>query len=107
MDGRPKSAAESARRLTECQSSGHRLHNCLGVSRWSFAGAQQAEITLRHGDTIVLCSDGLTDYLGSVEALAELAAPCVGPADLANDLVNHALACGGHYNVTVVCVMVD
>lgn len=93
-------------RLTERQSRGHRLDNCLGVSRWSFQGAQHAQIELQVGDVIVLASDGFTDYLPTTQQLTTLVRPTETAGMIAVQLVAHALAGGGHDNVTVVCVKV-
>lgn len=49
---------------------------------------------------LLLCSDGLWNYLSEPEALA---APATGaaPADAARELVDFALRCGGNDNITV------
>jgi serine/threonine protein phosphatase PrpC len=54
---------------------------------------------------VVVCSDGLFTYLDEPEALAA-AAPeaATDPARTARDLVEHALASGGHDNTTVVII---
>lgn len=96
----------TAQRLTEDQSSGHALHNCLGVSRETFQGAQYVEISLQLGDRIVLCTDGLTNYLPDPQVLATLSQGR-SLSDFAQALIDHALRGGGQDNVTVVCLEVN
>lgn len=90
-------------RLTEDQSVGHRLLNCLGNRPGSFKGAQHVEVALFPGDVIVLATDGLTNYLATPQELARIA---MGNTvrSFADALVKHALDSGGHDNVTVIVV---
>lgn len=58
---------------------------------------------------LVLCSDGLWNYLERPDDLAEVVeaiGPTAGPAELARELVTYALDSGGHDNVTVLCIPV-
>jgi protein phosphatase len=59
---------------------------------------------LQSGDLFLICSDGLTDPLDDTK-LAELCGK-FDPADLAEGLVQAALAAGGEDNITVVVVAV-
>lgn len=59
---------------------------------------------LEPGDLFLLCSDGLTDPLEDLR-IAELCR-ATHPSDLAETLVNQALAAGGEDNVTVVTARV-
>lgn len=58
------------------------------------------------GDRMVLCSDGLADYIPSPAWLAEQVSMRT-VEDLPDDLVSFALEAGGHDNVTVVAVEVE
>ncbi|MDN5858657.1 MAG: protein phosphatase 2C domain-containing protein [Pseudonocardia sp.] len=54
---------------------------------------------------LLLCSDGLWNYLPDASALAGAAyATGVGPHDVAAELTRYALDCGGHDNITVVAI---
>lgn len=55
------------------------------------------------GDTILVCSDGLTGELPDSE-IAEILGDAATPADAAEALVDAALALGAHDNVTVIVV---
>lgn len=59
---------------------------------------------LRPGETILLCSDGLTDMVNDRTISRILDAPAE-PAVTARRLVNAALVAGGHDNVSVVVAM--
>ena len=52
-------------------------------------------------DTLLLCSDGLTNMV-SDEKIAEITASAKDPAQAANELINAANAAGGTDNITVV-----
>ena len=63
-----------------------------------------------HAGHLVLCTDGLWNYLPSAGDLehAMTNAPGDGsPAATARSLVRHALASGGHDNVTVAVAAID
>jgi serine/threonine protein phosphatase PrpC len=55
---------------------------------------------------VLLCSDGLWNYLADAGALAALAGPAAiaAPLAAARTLVQYALECGGHDNITAVVV---
>jgi protein phosphatase len=57
--------------------------------------------TLDPDDTILLCSDGLTDMISDDEITAVLKS---SKSDPAKDLVEAALEAGGHDNITVVVI---
>ncbi len=59
--------------------------------------------SVRPGDRILLCSDGLTGMVADTEIL-ELLAGGEGPQETAEALVKAALAAGGEDNVTVVVI---
>ncbi|MEV6522122.1 protein phosphatase 2C domain-containing protein [Longispora sp. NPDC051575] len=82
------------------------------ITRWlgADAGPVGARVVTRSPTgpgTLLLCSDGLWNYLPTAEALAARYADLTGPAvDRARALVGHALAAGGHDNITVVLLPV-
>jgi PPM family protein phosphatase len=82
----------------------HVLSQCLG--REDLNQVDINPIDLHSGDTLLLCSDGLTEEVTD-KAIAQLlnAAPTCDEA--ANALVEEAKTNGGHDNITVVLVAVD
>lgn len=62
------------------------------------------ELTMRLGDCILFCSDGLSNIITDQELL-EFAMLSPEPEMLCRDLMNEALARGARDNVTVVAVM--
>lgn len=85
----------------------HALTKCLGPLEVGNTLAQ-IEPAVRTRDLagpgrLVLCSDGFWNYYSSADDIARLvaSAPTATPAGIARWLVNHALAAGGHDNVTV------
>jgi len=84
----------------------HALTLFLGYpagAEYSFR-APAAKQTLKQGDTLLLCSDGLTDMLED-DTIASLL--CGAPAHAARALVDAALAAGGRDNVTALVVRVE
>jgi len=57
------------------------------------------------GDRFLLCSDGLSDHIPSEDWLSEHSSANI--EQLPDDLVDFALGCGGHDNITVIAVQVD
>lgn len=84
------------------------------ISAWLGADAEAVEPgirTLRPSGpgTLLLCTDGLTRYLDSAEDLRAAIAHVPGESGLlpaARELVHHALAAGGHDNVTALLLPV-
>jgi protein phosphatase len=67
-----------------------------------------SEIELEPGDTLLLCSDGLTTMLDDPEIEEHLLAMENGDLDRAcESLVSEANVRGGHDNVTVVLVQAE
>lgn len=62
--------------------------------------------TLRPGDTVLLCSDGLTEMVTD-EAIADLLRRCDDPQTCVDSLVDAALRAGGVDNITVVVLRVS
>jgi serine/threonine protein phosphatase PrpC len=80
------------------------LVNAIGVS--ADVGVEMAHVTLKRGDRILLCSDGLHDYFPVEEEIAQrISAEKVGES-LA-EMVELAKTRGGHDNITGVAVLVS
>lgn len=60
-------------------------------------------VTVTGPGLVLLCSDGLWNYVPAAQDLARL---CVGQdaASISRALVDYALSCGGHDNITVVLI---
>ncbi len=58
-------------------------------------------VELAYGDTILLCTDGLTQHLPAAQIAAVLSSP-FSAADCCDALINESLIAGGHDNITVV-----
>jgi serine/threonine protein phosphatase PrpC len=79
------------------------------ITRWLGPDAPDLDapvvtVALEPGDRLLLCSDGLWNYVETPEALAALIAeraPAASAAGLARTLVAYARDCGGHDNITV------
>lgn len=92
-----------AKRLTDDDALGHVLTAWLGAD----AGEVAARELIFRPDgpgTVLLCSDGLWNYLGEAHALAEYVRTSASPAAAAADLVRYANDQGGHDNITVAVV---
>ena len=107
---RDHSLVEELRELTPLSETQVRVHpqrnavtNVLGAGT---PVPSMAEIPLRKGDWILLCSDGLSGELRD-EAIAVVLASALSPADAAERLIAAALAAGGHDNVSAVIVKYD
>jgi serine/threonine protein phosphatase PrpC len=64
-------------------------------------------LALRHGDALLLCSDGLWDMLAPEEALASFLTPETGPLVTCRRMVEAANEAGGEDNITAVLVRVE
>jgi serine/threonine protein phosphatase PrpC len=79
------------------------LVNAIGVS--ADVGVEMAHVTLRRGDRLLLCSDGLHDYFPMEEEIAER----IGgekPGKALEEMVELAKTRGGHDNITGIAVLV-
>src|SRR3954470_11795475 len=79
------------------------LVNAIGVS--ADVGVEMAHVTLKRGDRILLCSDGLHDYFPIEEEIAQKLSTDA-PGDALKDMVELAKTRGGHDNITGVAVQV-
>ena len=64
-------------------------------------------LALRHGDALLLCSDGLWDMLAPAEKLATFLTPEISPLVTCRRMVDAANEAGGEDNITVVLVRVE
>lgn len=79
------------------------LVNAIGVS--ADVGVEMAHVTLKRGDRLLLCSDGLHDYFPVEEEIAQKLSD-EKPGDALKDMVELAKNRGGHDNITGVAVHV-
>ena len=79
------------------------LVNAIGVS--ADVGVEMAHVTLKRGDRLLLCSDGLHDYFPLEEEIAQKLS-AEAPGDALKDMVELAKTRGGHDNITGVAVQV-
>src|SRR5687768_14111933 len=79
------------------------LVNAIGVS--ADVGVEMAHVTLKRGDRILLCSDGLHDYFPIEEEIAQKLSE-ERPGDALQEMVDLAKTRGGHDNITGVAILV-
>jgi hypothetical protein len=79
------------------------LVNAIGVS--PDVGVEMAHVTLRRGDRLLLCSDGLHDYFPVEEEIAQRLSG-EKPGEALAEMVELAKQRGGHDNITGVAVNV-
>lgn len=77
----------------------HILERAIGSAKVVEAEVSEAPLELAKGDSLLLCSDGLTDLLDDDE-ISQVVAN-LGPDSACRELVDIALSRGGHDNVTV------
>lgn len=82
----------------------HILTRALGVQQT--VQIDNFEISLNQGDTILLCSDGLSDMLDEDEILAILQSDS-SVQRLARKLLDAALAKGGYDNITIILLRIN
>lgn len=80
---------------------GRTLAQALGIAEQ--VEPEAAEVDLRPGDRVLLCTDGLTDMVDDGE-IARILGSGHDPATTCDELVTTALANGGLDNVTVVVI---
>ncbi len=79
------------------------LVNAIGVS--ADVGVEMAHVTLKRGDRLLLCSDGLHDYFPIEEEIAQKLS-AEAPGDALKEMVELAKQRGGHDNITGITVHV-
>jgi protein phosphatase len=79
------------------------LVNAIGVS--ADVGVEMAHVTLKRGDRILLCSDGLHDYFPVEEEIAQKLSEDA-PGKALEEMVELAKTRGGHDNITGVAIHV-
>jgi serine/threonine protein phosphatase PrpC len=79
------------------------LVNAIGVS--ADVGVEMAHVTLKRGDRILLCSDGLHDYFPLDEEIAEQLSS-EKPGESLAEMVELAKTRGGHDNITGVAIQI-
>ncbi|HEY1550780.1 MAG TPA: protein phosphatase 2C domain-containing protein [Kofleriaceae bacterium] len=79
------------------------LVNAIGVS--ADVGVEMAHVTLKRGDRLMLCSDGLHDYFPVEEEIAQRLS-AEKPGDALAEMVELAKTRGGHDNITGVAIHV-
>lgn len=79
------------------------LVNAIGVS--PDVGVEMAHVTLRRGDRLLLCSDGLHDYFPVEEEISQRLSG-EKPGEALAEMVELAKTRGGHDNITGVAVNV-
>ena len=79
------------------------LVNAIGVS--ADVGVEMAHVTLKRGDRILLCSDGLHDYFPIEEEIAQKMSEDK-PGEALQEMVDLAKNRGGHDNITGVAIHV-
>jgi hypothetical protein len=77
------------------------LVNAIGVS--ADVGVEMAHVTLKKGDRMLLCSDGLHDYFPVEEEIAQRMST-EKPGEALKEMVELAKTRGGHDNITGVAV---
>ena len=80
------------------------LVNAIGVS--ADVGVEMAHVTLKSGDRLLLCSDGLHDYFPTEEEIAQRLS-AEKPGDALAEMVELAKTRGGHDNITGVTVHIS
>lgn len=79
------------------------LVNAIGVS--ADVGVEMAHVTLKRGDRLLLCSDGLHDYFPADDEIAAKLST-EAPGDALAEMVELAKTRGGHDNITGVAVQI-
>jgi serine/threonine protein phosphatase PrpC len=79
------------------------LVNAIGVS--ADVGVEMAHVTLKKGDRLLLCSDGLHDYFPVEEEIAQRMS-AEKPGESLKEMVELAKSRGGHDNITGIAVHV-
>jgi protein phosphatase len=92
-----------AEQATDASLRGHPMRNVLTnmLGARGHADIHVSERDLKPGTTLLLCTDGLHNVVDD-DRLLTLMAGCEPATDIAQALVDEALAQGGHDNVTAI-----
>ncbi|MBT3230789.1 serine/threonine-protein phosphatase [Candidatus Uhrbacteria bacterium] len=101
VDQTPLAGMNEAQRM--CHPHKHHIQYAFGLKEQ--LPADYYQISLTPGDTLLLCSDGLTDYVGST-TLIRILDMDVSAQKIAYELLKEALRCGTCDNVTAIVVKV-
>lgn len=88
------------------EGAGNRITRAMGIEQLDPGDVPSLRGTLGRGQTLLLCSDGLSDALAGPAIAVIMAAPGDAGAKLAT-LIEAALANGGKDNITVVLASAD
>lgn len=80
------------------------LSRALGTS--GDAEVEISDMQIRPGDTLLLCTDGLTNMLSEKDILRDVVELMPSPENITERLINHANRNGGIDNITVITVCV-
>jgi len=97
----------AAGHLTEEEAHNHRMAHVLMAWLGANAGKIEPHVATFRPEgpgVVVVCSDGLWNYVPEPEDLLAVMPRGVTPVEVARELVDVALRAGGHDNVTVVVV---
>src|SRR3954454_7025310 len=78
------------------------LVNAIGVS--ADGGVEMAHVTLKRGDRLLLCSDGLHEHFTEEEIAGKRAGDSTG--EMLKDMIELAKTRGGHDNITGIAVAI-
>lgn len=80
------------------------ISRALGIS--NDVEVDISEVKLRHGDTMLLCTDGLTNMLQDQDILSAVMELMPSPEKITERLINQANRNGGIDNITVITICV-
>lgn len=80
------------------------ISRALGIS--NDVGVEISDVQLRHGDTLLLCTDGLTNMLQDRDILSAVMELMPSPEKITERLINQANKNGGIDNITVIAICV-
>lgn len=80
------------------------ISRALGIS--NNAGVEISDVQLRSGDTLLLCTDGLTNMLQDRDILSAVMELVPSPEKITERLINQANKNGGIDNITVIAICV-
>lgn len=94
--------------ITQEEKKTHRYRNIISPVMGNLSSVPKPDIThtrerMEYGDLLILCTDGLSDYVTPMEMEDILALPQALPKRLSS-LIDFAIAQGGKDNVTVVAI---